>query len=128
MLHSLPVRFLRRPSFGQVVAQLLLALLVSTALLARPGHKQDVLNKPVTLKAENVALREVLAGLETQADVRFVHSPTAIQAQRRVSVVARQERLAVVLDRLLTPLSIDYSVVAGQIGRASCRERVCSTV
>ena len=115
MLRFLPVRFLRHHCFGHVVAQLLLALLVSTALLAGPGHDQDVLNKPVTLNAENVALRQVLAGLETQADVRFIHSPTAIQAKRRVSVVARHERLAVVLDRLLTPLSIDYSVVAGQI-------------
>ena len=96
-------------------APFVLALLAITVTMARPGLGQDVLNKPVTLALENVALRDVLAGLENQTDVRFVHSPTAIQANRRVSVTANHERLAVVLDRLLTPLAIDYSVVAGQI-------------
>ncbi|MBO0930156.1 TonB-dependent receptor [Fibrella aquatilis] len=96
-------------------ASFALALLAITVTLARPGMGQDVLNKPVTLTLENVELRDVLAGLENQADVRFIHSPTAIQAGRRVSVAARHERLSVVLDRLLTPLAIDYSVVAGQI-------------
>lgn len=96
-------------------APFVLALLAITVTMARPGLGQDVLNKPVTLTLENVELRDVLSGLETQADVRFIHSPTAIQAGRRVSVTARHERLSVVLDRLLTPLAIDYSVVAGQI-------------
>ena len=99
----------------QGIAPFLLALLAITVSMARPGLSQDVLNKPVTLTAENVELRDVLVGLESQAEVRFVHSPTAIQANRRVSLTARHERLSVVLDRLLTPLAIDYSVVAGQI-------------
>ncbi|WP_375445046.1 TonB-dependent receptor domain-containing protein [uncultured Fibrella sp.] len=94
---------------------LLLGFLSLSVALAHPTRGQDFLNKTVSLSVDNAQLSRVLTLLESQINARFVHSPTAIQAERRVSVSAQNERLSVVLDRLLGPLAIRYSVVGGQI-------------
>lgn len=93
----------------------ILSVLLTGVTLARPVRGQDLLNTTITLKLENTELKQVLGLLERQTEARFIHSPNAIQTNRRVSVLARNERLSAVLDRLLTPLNITYSVVSGQI-------------
>lgn len=92
-----------------------LFLIALSMALAHPGRGQNLLDKPVTLTVANTQLRQVLTLLEGQTDARFVHSPSAIQSERRVSVSVSNERLATVLDRLLAPLAIQYQVVNGQI-------------
>jgi iron complex outermembrane receptor protein len=75
----------------------------------------DVLDKTVSLNLQNVTLSDALLQLERSAEVQFVYSSKNIQAQRKVSIVADQKKLATVLDAALKPLQIRYKLVSGQI-------------
>ena len=111
---NLSVRFSAQRLALSAIGLVLLMFTLSVSM-AHPVAHQDFLNKPVTLSVDNIQLKQVLVLLENQTNARFIHSPTAIQSERRVSVLAQNERLSVVLDRLLAPLAIRYEVVAGQI-------------
>jgi len=93
----------------------MVGLICTGVALAWDGNAQDVLNKPISLKVEQTKLRTVLATLEQQYNVQFVYSSKAIQADRKISVNARAQRLAEFLDTVLEPLHIAYRVVQGQI-------------
>ena len=60
-------------------------------------------------------------GLGTPLPI-VVANMTAISGRRMAETVARRGGIAIL------PQDIPTDVVAAQIGRASCRERVCSTV
>ncbi|WP_460915671.1 SusC/RagA family TonB-linked outer membrane protein [Spirosoma areae] len=94
--------------------QLVLGLLCSSLVLARPGFAQDVLNRTISIKANGLELREVLQQIERHADVRFVYS-TKIQTTQRVTVQLTNQKLSVVLAEVLTPISIGYEVVENRI-------------
>ena len=87
----------------------------SVMSLAHPGSAQDLLNRDVTLTVANVSLKSALHKLETTAGVRFAYSTSTLPIKESVSISARHEQLASVLDRLLKPLRIRYEVVNGQI-------------
>src|SRR5690606_13385608 len=55
---------------------------------AHTGVSQELLDRKVTLNLDNVEIKKVLVQIERQAKVKFVYSPNAIGATRRVSVVA----------------------------------------
>jgi type II secretory pathway component GspD/PulD (secretin) len=95
--------------------QMALWLLCSGISLAHDGRAQDLLNKSVTIRVEDTGLRHVLAELEKQADIRFVYSSKAIKADRKISVNAKEQRLSDVLQKMLSPLLINYRIVEGQI-------------
>ena len=115
MKKHLPIPFPTGLFVRHTIMQGFLLFLTLTIVLAGPGRSQNLLDKPVTLSVDNAQLRQVLTLLEGQTEARFVHSPTAIQSDRRVSLSVNNERLAAVLDRLLVPLAIQYKVVSGQI-------------
>ncbi|MCE6989572.1 TonB-dependent receptor [Dyadobacter sp. CY323] len=95
--------------------QMAIWLFCSGISFAHDGRAQDLLNKSVTINAEEKGLRHVLAELEKQADVRFVYSSKAIKADRKISVNAKGQRLSEVLEKLLIPLQVNYRIVEGQI-------------
>lgn len=82
---------------------------------ANVSKAQDVLNKVVSVRVENVELREALQELERMAAIQFVYSSKLIQSQRKVSIQAANKKLADVLDATLKPLNINYKVIGGQI-------------
>ena len=92
-----------------------LLLLGSGIGLASPGHAQELLQQPVTLRLESQPIKTVLSRIEGQTDVRFVYSHQLIGANRRVSVSAANQPLAEVLALLLPPLHIQYQVVKTRI-------------
>ncbi|GAB3985540.1 TonB-dependent receptor [Spirosoma daeguense] len=92
-----------------------LSLLLASASLAYDGKAQDFLRRPVTIKADEVALKTMLTRLERIADVDFVYSPSTIPVSRKVSLNAQNTELATVLERLLKPLGLTYQVFSGQI-------------
>ncbi|MBU1822944.1 MAG: carboxypeptidase-like regulatory domain-containing protein, partial [Bacteroidetes bacterium] len=97
------------------VLQVMVGLIFTGVSLAWDSNAQDILNKPISLKAEDARLRTVLSTLEQQYKVQFVYSSKAIQADRKISINARGQRLAEFLDTMLGPLHIAYRVVQGQI-------------
>ncbi|MBL7814763.1 MAG: TonB-dependent receptor [Saprospiraceae bacterium] len=97
------------------LTQLCLSILMTTFLFAGSPKAQDILNKPVSIRLENAELRDALAQIERTADVQFVYSSKAIQANRKVTIAANNKRLSDVLDATLKPLKIGYKVIGGQI-------------
>lgn len=82
---------------------------------AHTGVSQELLDRKVTLNLDNVEIKKVLVQIERQAKVKFVYSPNAIGATRRVSVVAVNRKLSEVLNLALKPLNISYRIIGGQI-------------
>ena len=96
------------------LTQLCLAVVFTTFSFASP-KAQDILDKKVSVRMDNVELRDALAQLERMADVQFGYSSKAIQGKRKVSIFANNQRLADVLTSALQPMNISYRVVNGQI-------------
>lgn len=94
--------------------QLVLVCLFSTFSVAS-GFTQDLLNKTVSLRVDNVSFKEAITNLEKVADVKFVYSSKAIQSNRKVSLNVTERRLSEVLELVLRPLQLNYQVVGGQI-------------
>ena len=97
------------------LTQLSFAILMTTFAFAGSTKAQDILNKQVSIRLENAELREALILLERTAEVQFVYSSKAIQANRKVSISANNKKLSDVLDATLKPLKIGYRVIGGQI-------------
>lgn len=95
--------------------QTILIGLTLTLGYAHDAHTQGLLDRAVSVKANNVELRKVLSRIEHEVDVKFVYSSTVIQPSRRVSVKADQRKLSEVLAMVLEPLDISYRVIGGQI-------------
>ncbi len=96
------------------LSQIFLSILFTSISFASP-KAQDILEKKVTLHLENVELRNALNKLETEAQVQFGYSSKAVKVQRRVSIMANNQRLADILYNVLKPMHISYRVVNGQI-------------
>lgn len=94
------------------VTQLLLAVLCYGLSFGRGANAQEILNRGITLQVESSDVRNILSSIAKQANVKFVYSSNTIQATRKVSLAARNEKLSKVLDELLTPLQVSYEVVS----------------
>jgi iron complex outermembrane recepter protein len=97
------------------LTQFCLSVLITASVFAGSPKAQDILNKSVSVNLENAELRSALAQLEKAAEVQFVYSSKAIQANRKVSISANNRKLSDVLDATLKPLKIGYKVIGGQI-------------
>ncbi|WP_157585426.1 TonB-dependent receptor [Runella zeae] len=83
--------------------------------LAFDGRAQELMQRPVTLRAEGQQLRTVLTMIEKQTTARFVYSSKAIKAERIVNVNINAKTLNEALNELLNPLKLTYRLVGGQI-------------
>ncbi|WP_229235900.1 TonB-dependent receptor [Dyadobacter tibetensis] len=97
------------------VLQLMVGLIFSGISMAHNGHAQDFLKKSISINLQRTSLRNILSQVERQADVQFVYSSKAIQAEQKISVKVRGQRLDEFLAATLAPLSIAYRIVEGQI-------------
>ncbi len=96
-------------------SQLLLMVLLVSLARALPAPAQEILKRPVSLVADKQPLGAVLAELEKSADVRFVYSPQVVRARQRVSLNARNQSLASVLETIFRQTNITWDIVGGQI-------------
>lgn len=90
--------------------QLLAMLLTLTCLQANNSNAQEILNQKISLEAQNVQLKKVLNDIEKQVKVDFTYSSQIITAKQPVSIVVQEERLETILEKLFSPISIDYKV------------------
>ncbi|MFD2934259.1 TonB-dependent receptor [Spirosoma flavum] len=97
------------------VYQLLLAAIVAGLATARSVEAQQVMDQRVTLRADNMTIKNLLNQLGHQADVRFAYRSALVQLNNRVSMNATNQRLGEVLDNLLKPLDVAYYVKGRQI-------------
>lgn len=83
--------------------------------LAHDTHGQELLERTISLKLQDKEIQEVLIQLERTAEIKFIYSPKVIQSERKVSLIAQNERLSEVLSRFLNPLGITYKTFKNQI-------------
>lgn len=96
-------------------ANICLAIAFANVSFAHDAAAQELLNRRLTVQAEDISLNEALVKIEKIADVKFSYSPSLIRDSRRISLVARDEKLSEVLEKLLSPQTLTYKVVGRQI-------------
>ena len=97
------------------VTQLLIATLFMGTTQAHTAYGQEVLDRPVSIKAETTSLKSILSLLEQQANVRFVYNPREIQAGQKLKMLSQSGTLKVFLTELVNALHIGYEVSGKQI-------------
>ncbi len=76
---------------------------------------QEILDTKISLDLQKGSLREALVQIEQKADVKFLFHSQLVPINDKVTLVAKEERLAVVLDRLLTIRKISFEADGNQI-------------
>ena len=104
-----------RRVFAVYFQQATLLMLLGGVAVAGESSGQDVLNKYVTLEVENTELGKVLSLIERQTEVRFLYSSSVVKVEQKVTVKATNKKLEWVLQELLGPLSITYTVSNNRI-------------
>ncbi|MVM41545.1 SusC/RagA family TonB-linked outer membrane protein [Spirosoma sp. HMF3257] len=97
------------------LVQLVLMIACTSLSVAFDGKGQELMSRPVTLKANGQRLRSVLTQIEKQTAARFVYSSKTINADRLVTLTITDKQLNDVLVELLKPLKLTYRLVGGQI-------------
>lgn len=92
----------------------LVSMVFTGLAIASDGLAQEMLNREVSIRAEQQELRNVLTSIERTTRVKFSYVPSLVKNQK-VSVKAERQPLNTVLKELLTPLQIRYSVSGNYI-------------
>jgi TonB-linked SusC/RagA family outer membrane protein len=92
-----------------------LSLSMAGTLCAKPARGQDVLNRKISLVADHEQMKSILKEIAKAAGVKFIYVSPGIHDHLKVTMLANQDNLFVVLNRLLTPYNIHYEVVGNQI-------------
>lgn len=95
--------------------QLLLTVVFTGLTLARDASAQELLQRSISIRLDNKDLEMVLYRIEKVANVKFSYVPQLIASKNKVSIRAANDRLDLVLDRLLKPLRITYRVSGNYI-------------
>lgn len=90
------------------VTQLCLAILFMGLAYAKNSIAQEMLEKRISLKAEEKTIKSILNQIENETNVKFVYSPAAIAAQRTVSINVQNQSLKDIFDTFFSPLKIKY--------------------
>lgn len=97
------------------LSQVVVMLILTGITRAETGNAQSALERDISLDIEQATLSTVLKQIEDKAAVRFVYSRNFIPLEEGVSVMASNEKLSTVLDKLLTPLNIQYEAIKDRI-------------
>ncbi len=99
------------------ISSLQLALFALCCGIAH-AHKtsgQNVLERNISIQAEDLRFMKVLSLIEEQANVRFIYSPSALNMRQKVTIKATNKKLENVLKEFLPPLAIDFTVAEDRI-------------
>lgn len=97
------------------VTQFAIALLFSSFAFSNGSAAQGVLDSEVTIKVENIRLKNALGKLEKLTGTKFAYSPDIVHDLKKVTVSADKQKLGDVLSNLLNPMGVSYEVIAGRI-------------
>lgn len=106
------------------VSQLILLLFFVGVSFAREGFSQEILNKRISVKANEQPIKKVLTGIEQSAEIKFVYSSSIVKSTKIVSINMDNSTLAEVLKKLLSPLELEYKVIGKQIVLKKIEEKV----
>ncbi|WP_019989422.1 TonB-dependent receptor [Rudanella lutea] len=97
------------------------ALRVFMALLLMAGSHlassavQELLEQRISISLEQTPMKRAFVEISQAAGVKFVFNSKVIRADEKITLVARNERLEDVLNRLLKPRNIQFEVSGRQI-------------
>ncbi len=97
-----------RKIMKNTLSQLIIAILFTGVSLAEKSNAQAVLNRTVSISIEDANLGSALRLLEKDANVKFVYSKNVVRIDQKVSISAHDQRLGMVLDKLLNSNGISY--------------------
>jgi TonB-linked SusC/RagA family outer membrane protein len=106
-------KILNRTLFIQLMRitahQFLLAILIAGVCMARNNYAQDILTQTVTVKLQNVSLKQALSIIQNEAGIKFVYSSSQVKLDSRVNANFQNEKLGKILDTILSPAELKYS-------------------
>ncbi len=105
------VLFIMRVTLLQTV----LLLSFVTCCLAGNVAGQEILDKKISLNLSAQEIKTVIKAISASTDIGFTYSNDVLQTKEKVSVVATDERLGDVLEKLLHPLHISFEVIGKQV-------------
>ncbi|WP_460912992.1 SusC/RagA family TonB-linked outer membrane protein [Spirosoma areae] len=97
------------------LVQALLTLIFSGVSLAFDATAQEILTKRISFRLENQGLRRVFKEIENQTNIRFAFRPRLIPYDHKTTIIASNEALGDVLNKMVKPLRLRYEVVGRQI-------------
>lgn len=107
-----PVLLMKKTGLKLFLSFLITALAYSTPAQASP---EGILDKKITLIADQKEMRDVLKEISRMVEVKFVYSSQKVPVRKKVSVLATNQSVKDVLDRLLDPLNLIYYVSGNQV-------------
>src|ERR1044072_992618 len=99
------------------LSTLVLVLLMSTMKSPKAAgmSTQNALEKKITVELKDVLLKDALERIGDLADISFVYVNNEALDINKVTVHAHDEKVGALLDKLLTPYSLSYSLVYDRI-------------
>jgi len=99
------------------LSTLVLVLLMSTMKSPKAAgmSTQNALDKKITVELKDVLLKDALERIGNLADISFVYVNNDALDINKVTVHAHDEKVGALLDKLLTPYSLSYSLVYDRI-------------
>ena len=97
------------------VIQITLAVVFTLNLYANKANSQEILDKTFSMSVENTALSQVFRQIENQTGVKFVYSTNSINASRKISYVAKNQKIESFLNATAKHYNITYRVIDGQV-------------
>lgn len=79
------------------------------------SNGQSVLDKRLTLQADNQKIESVLSTIEKSVSIRFAYNPRASYVDKKVSFEYKDIRLADLLEKILAPIDLTFEVVGEYI-------------
>lgn len=103
--------------FFMKVSCLNLLILTSAISLAHASfvNGQSILEKKVSIELRNKPIREALSEIEKVADIRFLYYSQLLSDDEKVSIRAREERLATIFDKIFSTRKIKFEADGNQV-------------
>jgi iron complex outermembrane receptor protein len=95
--------------------QFILVLSCVTYSFAGTATGQEILDKKVSLNLPSKEIRTVLKAIAASTEIGFTYSNDVLQNRQKITVIANEERLGDLLQRIFGPLHISYEVIGHQI-------------
>ncbi|UHG93847.1 SusC/RagA family TonB-linked outer membrane protein [Spirosoma oryzicola] len=95
--------------------QLLLTVLFMGVSWASDVTAQELLNRRLSLTIQDQNIKTVLRSIEKAASVKFSYSPQVVRSRQLVSMQVQNGTLREVLEKLLVPLKVNFSISGEQI-------------
>ncbi|WP_255486589.1 SusC/RagA family TonB-linked outer membrane protein [Mucilaginibacter sp. SP1R1] len=96
-------------------SQIIILLVFTGISLANPSKGQGLLDRRVDYNIQNASLTKVIQQLEKATNLKFVYHQTLVENEQGLSINVKQEKLGVVLGKLLNPRGITFDIIGDQI-------------